>query len=148
MRTTAIVPEPADGSFDPIRMLRTVIVHLVSRTDWLSADPSSAYRPESLDVEGFIHCCDPDQVARVVASWYPARSDLLALEIDPDRLDSPVIREDFYGHGDFPHIYGGIDKEAIVSIRPVRLDAHGDATLGEREPSTRVSRPEGTARTP
>src|SRR5437016_965330 len=68
------------------------IYHLVPPSTWNSLG-SAPYRAESLDSEGFIHCSNEDQVARVANRFYGDSVDLLVLGIDTDRLASPVRDE-------------------------------------------------------
>lgn len=100
------------------------VYHLVPRTVWERA-PAGPYRAASLETEGFIHCSNADQVARVANLFYAAAADLLALVIDAGRLTSP-LRDDDVGTGErFPHVYGPLDREAVLDVRPLRRDADG-----------------------
>jgi uncharacterized protein (DUF952 family) len=93
-----------------------MIFHLAARDEW---DDAESYRPDSLAEEGFIHCSTAGQLVGVANDLYAGRSDLLLLTIDPDALDAPVVYEDCYETGRlFPHLYGTLDSEAIVSVQP------------------------------
>ena len=109
-----------------------MIFHLAERDAWDSAD---TYRPASLTDEGFIHCSTAPQLIDVANSLYAGRTDLLLVTIEPDLLHAPVVFEDCYETGQrFPHIYGPIDPEAVVSVEPFPPDAAGrftwDTSLG------------------
>jgi uncharacterized protein (DUF952 family) len=93
-----------------------MIYHLVVPSDWQQA-PQGPYRPNSLATEGFAHCSNADQVEWVANSFFAEQPELLVLCLDADRLTAPVRDED-PGIGErFPHIYGAIDREAIVEER-------------------------------
>jgi uncharacterized protein (DUF952 family) len=91
------------------------IFHIVPRVKW--EQTTGPYRADSLASEGFIHCSNENQVARVANLFYADHDDLLVLCIDADRLNSAVRYED-PGVGElFPHVYGPIDREAIIEVR-------------------------------
>jgi uncharacterized protein (DUF952 family) len=93
------------------------IYHIVPRDTWERS--AGVYRADSLATEGFTHCSYRDQVAWVANQFYAAQGDLLVLCIDPDRLRSPV-RDEAPGTGErFPHVYGPIEREAVVEVRPL-----------------------------
>src|SRR5262245_29334741 len=95
------------------------IYHLVLRTNWEHA-PGEAYRADSLVGEGFIHCSRAEQVAKSANRFYATANDLLVLQIDPGRLRSP-LKEEPAGSGElFPHIYGPINRDAVVAARPMQ----------------------------
>ena len=99
------------------------IYHIVPRQVWEAA-ADGPYRAASLDGEGFIHCSNEDQVARVADLFFAAQADLLALEIDTARLGGTLRDEDVGGER-FPHVYGPIPREAVVEVRPLRRGAGG-----------------------
>jgi uncharacterized protein (DUF952 family) len=94
-----------------------VILHICQRGDW---GPGVALRPASLDTEGFVHCSDPGTVHLPANRLFAGRTDLVLLRIDPTRLTVPMRWEE----GDppdpagiwFPHVYGEINPEAVVSV--------------------------------
>jgi uncharacterized protein (DUF952 family) len=99
------------------------IYHIVPRHAWeQAADP---YRADSLATEGFIHCSNEDQVERVANQFYAGESDLAVLCIEVERLGSPVRDEDAGTGERFPHIYGPIEREAVVEVRSLRRGADG-----------------------
>ncbi len=101
-----------------------LIYHIVDKH---ALDPASAdeFRAESLVTEGFIHCSNRDQVARVANLFYADYAELLVLCIDKDRLTSPV-RDENPGTGElFPHVYGPINRDAIVEMGFLTRDSAG-----------------------
>ncbi|HEX2131898.1 MAG TPA: DUF952 domain-containing protein [Actinophytocola sp.] len=103
-----------------------MILHICRTGDWT---PGAAYRPESLDTVGFVHCADPGTVHLPADRLFRGQPDLLLLCVDPARLTVPVRWEE----GDppdpggvrFPHVYGPIDPEAVVSAHPFPPAADG-----------------------
>lgn len=122
---------------------RAMLYHIVPLADW-NADPGRPYAPASLAGEGFVHC-SPDEattLAVVNAFYRTARRPLLALLLDEERLTAtvqweepvpvapPGVSEDVR----FPHVFGPLDRDAVVRIMEVRWDEEGRAT-GLREAS-------------
>jgi uncharacterized protein (DUF952 family) len=100
------------------------IYHIVPRADWEKSH-DGPYRAESLDREGFIHCSNEDQVARVANLFYSGLKDLLVLCIDIGRLTSPIRDEDPGTGESFPHVYGPIECEAVVAVRQLQRSGDG-----------------------
>ena len=113
-----------------------IIYHLTSRDAWAAAQAAGEYEAPSLADEGFIHCSgDEEQTLRVVERLYAGASGLLVLDIDTERLSSEVKREISTRSGEmYPHVYGKIDLDAVVSVRYVTLDSDGRRTIS-REPA-------------
>lgn len=100
------------------------IYHLVPRPVWEGAT-DQPYRAASLDSEGFIHCSFADQVAGSANRFYAGEVDLFVLHIDPARLTSPW-REEASSSGEiFPHVYGPINRDAVVTAQPLARGADG-----------------------
>jgi uncharacterized protein (DUF952 family) len=103
------------------------ILHLVSLGDWSNAVTRGEYRPESLDVDGFVHFSTADQVAATAQRFYSEVSDLGLVLVDGEPLDvrfepaSDVVE----GGWDelFPHVYGTLDPSEVISVAPYRPEA-------------------------
>lgn len=103
----------------------SIIYHLAFRGDWEAGLAAGEYRAPSLADEGFIHASgDEEQMLRVAARLFAGRTDLLALDVDVDRLaeDSPLIREPARSGEIYPHVYGPIDPGAVVRVRSLIPD--------------------------
>ena len=101
-----------------------LIYHIVCASDWNANDPAP-YRAASLALEGFIHCSYGHQVARVANLYFAGETNPLVLSIDADRVYE-ILRDEDNGLGEcFPHIYGPVDRVAIVAVRELHRDAQG-----------------------
>lgn len=101
-----------------------MILHIATETDWAARRDN--YAPEGWESEGFVHCSDETQVVRTANGIFAGRRDLTLLEIDPERLSAELVWEDTSGAGEkFPHIYGPIEVEAVVSAMPFAADDDG-----------------------
>lgn len=94
-----------------------MILHVTSRQTWLAAQKEGAYHGDTLATEGFIHCCLPRQLEHVLRSYFQGRVDLVLLEIDEALVGAEIRWE---GELDrFPHIYGALNTDAVVSARTI-----------------------------
>ncbi len=93
--------------------------HLIPVELWTSADPSEPLRRASLDDEGFIHCTDGAEALIETANrhYRDDPSEFLALTIDLDALTSSWRYDD--PGKPYPHVYGPIDRAAILGTTPV-----------------------------
>lgn len=94
----------------------SLIYHIVPAADWAKQESQSNYRANSLQTEGFIHLSTKDQVAGTLSRYYQNIPDLLLLHVDTDKLVSDLRYELATNHDSFPHLYGPLNKEAIVQI--------------------------------
>ena len=103
--------EPAEPSEPAHR-----IYHITKLDAWQASLSEGAYRPPSLEQEGFIHASRPEQIAAVANNLFRARTGLVLVEIDAARV-KPEIRYERAKNGDaYPHIYGPINVDAIRRI--------------------------------
>ncbi len=95
-----------------------LIYHLVPVDDYQSQPANRPYRAAELEREGFIHCTRGDEQLVVVANRY-YRDDLrpvLVLVIDEEAVTSPVKDERAADGVKYPHIYGPLNRDAIISV--------------------------------
>ena len=102
---------------------RHVIYHIIDGGTWESFAGSARFGSASLETEGFVHCCEYHQLTAVAKAWFAGQEGLVVLAIDPVRVDVPVVWEDSYGAGEsFPHVYGTIPMDAVVSVGRLPAD--------------------------
>lgn len=94
------------------------IYHIVLPDDWAAFD-TEIYRARSLETEGFIHCSFSEQLNDVIRRYYGNRPEVVVLEIDTERLMSRVVNEPSTANEIYPHIYGPINRDAIVSAKNI-----------------------------
>jgi uncharacterized protein (DUF952 family) len=97
-----------------------VIYHILTESEWAMAQNNGKYEPESLEKEGFIHCCTEEHFEHMANFYFSGAKKLIALEIDPEKLK---VHVKFEGDADIkhPHVYGPINLDAI--IKDVRLES-------------------------
>jgi len=130
-----------DQPSDPFEM--QPVFHLVSASYYDRQPANQPYLSATFGQEGFIHCTsDIDTLLRVADAFFAELEEtLLMLEIDPAGLSAPLKYEPaipptqtgstgepaFTPDPDqlFPHIYGPLDRQAIVRIFALRRDPSG-----------------------
>jgi uncharacterized protein (DUF952 family) len=99
-----------------------LIYHIVLPEAWAAFD-TDLYRAPSLETEGFIHCSFPNQLNGVIERYYAGTERIVLLEIETEKLMSRVLNEPSTGNEIYPHIYGPINRDAIVAAEHRTLDA-------------------------
>ena len=99
------------------------LLHVATTADLERARRDGIYRCASLDAEGFIHCCERDQLAGVLARHFGGVDDLVLLSIDRAALDVEVRHEGADEGPRFPHVYGPVRLDAVLERTPLGLDS-------------------------
>ena len=99
----------------------SLIYHITTKSDWAQAQSNGSYEAPALKEEGFIHCCEAAQVEHIISKYYSEKTDLLKLVIDTEKLTSQLVFEWSPSLEEtFPHIYGPINLDAVVSAEEVK----------------------------
>jgi release factor glutamine methyltransferase len=101
-----------------------LIIHLCRRVEWQKSQEQGMYQGKFLKHEGFIHCSQPEQILEVANRFYPGISELVLLWMDPDKVASE-IRWDGADNSLFPHIYGPINLDAVISVTELKPEIDG-----------------------
>lgn len=96
--------------------MERIIYHIVSVATWAGQETATAYEADSLQTEGFIHLSRKEQVDGVLNRYYQHVPDLLLLHVDSTKLKNELRYEASTNDELFPHLYGPLNKEAIVEI--------------------------------
>ena len=92
-----------------------LIYHIVLSDAWAAFD-TGLYEARSLETEGFIHCSFAEQLDAVIERYYSGEERVVVLEIESDRLMSRMIKEPSTNSEIYPHVYGPINRDAIVRV--------------------------------
>ena len=129
----------------------SAIYHLVSATYYQHQPTTQPYRPATFAQEGFIHCTADLTILLQVANAYFAdlSEPLLVLVIDPRQLTASLKFEPPVSPSHttttptyataaetellFPHIYGPLNREAIVDSFALSRDLSGQWGLPQPE---------------
>lgn len=100
----------------------TPLLHMTTARQWRAATERGSYSAPSLVEAGFIHLSTVDQVQLPANALFPGRTDIVLLWIDTDLLVAPLRWEPGQpGDPDgmlFPHLYGPIEVEAVLTVTP------------------------------
>jgi len=117
-------------------MSAAYIRHIVPAPYFRALAASAPYLPREFDADGFIHCTrEPEALLHVANRHYRrAPGEFLVLIIDPAKVTAAVKFEPPHpppppgstlAHHLFPHIYGPLNRDAIVEIRLARRAPDG-----------------------
>jgi uncharacterized protein (DUF952 family) len=121
------------------------ILHLAPAKYFQAIPPDRPYLPIDYERERLVHCTQHAELLLQVANAFykDMAGDFVVLVIDEDRLGAPVKYEPaapvsggepIPGNATlFPHVYGPINRDAIVDVVGVRRDAQGAFTGYARE---------------
>jgi release factor glutamine methyltransferase len=101
-----------------------LLVHICQRKEWLSAQEQGIYISYSFNREGFIHCSQPQQILQVANTFYRGVSELVLCWIDPGKVTSE-IKWEVVDEAIFPHIYGPINLDSVISVTDFIPDEDG-----------------------
>jgi len=100
-----------------------LIYHICRREEW---DAPGDYRGSSQDIaDGFIHFSGADQVVASCAKHRAGQSGLVLLACDPKLMGPGLKWEPSRGGALFPHHYGVLPRNAVVSARDLPLGPDG-----------------------
>lgn len=101
------------------------IYHIVTTEIWENFKDEDFYEAESLQTEGFIHCSFANQLEGVLERYYKNVGKVLILEIETVKLTSKLVNEPSTNDEIYPHIYGEINRNAIVEVVEKSLVVRG-----------------------
>ncbi len=100
-------------------MDKTTIYHICTEASWEDQINSEVYIHPSLQDEGFIHCSEAHQIEGVLDRYFKSQKNLLQLTISPSKVKSKIQYDEAPNGEYFPHIYGPMNKEAIIEIKKI-----------------------------
>ncbi len=105
------------------------IHHIALDESWVAAQHANTYTESTLGRDlrdvGFIHCSRPEQLDEVFRHFYTGvKASLVLLVIETDLLTSPWQFDEVPGESSsFPHIYGPLNIDAVISAEPLKSSA-------------------------
>jgi uncharacterized protein (DUF952 family) len=103
------------------------IYHVALPEVWERFKTKPSYQPDSLTTEGFIHCSYQSQIEGVLDRYYSGVEKVLILTIDTDKLLSKLVKEPSTNNELFPHIYGRLNRNAVVDVEERILTETGNS---------------------
>ncbi|WP_420583344.1 DUF952 domain-containing protein [Reichenbachiella sp.] len=99
----------------------SISFHLATKTSWEEQEQSTLYTHPSLQEEGFIHTSYISELRTSYEKYFNPNDELVLLGIDLAKVEVEVKINDVKSRNAlFPHIYGRLNKSAIVFSRMVK----------------------------
>jgi uncharacterized protein (DUF952 family) len=96
-----------------------IIIHWMTRKNWEKEQPNYYIGEDSIKKDSFIHCSEPDTFYEVAPYYKDIDEASVILVIDTDKVISEIVWENPDDQGrNFPHIYGQLNKDAIIDVLP------------------------------
>ncbi len=102
-----------------------MIYHITLPTQLAKFNDKDYYEAESLHLESFIHCSTLAQLKATANRYYSNADEIVIFIISEDKLVSELKYEMAKIGEEFPHIYGPINKSAILEMRWFKAN-HGE----------------------
>ncbi|MER8748704.1 DUF952 domain-containing protein [Mesorhizobium sp. M1050] len=103
-----------------------IIYKITPRAPWREAETNGRFTGAPIDVaDGFIHFSTAAQVKETAARHFAGQTDLLLVAIDGASLGAALKYEVSRRGALFPHLYGPLDLNAVLWVRPLPLGADG-----------------------
>lgn len=90
---------------------------------WERFESGPEYVSEDFESEGFIHCSFESQLDAVLKRYYAHKDRVLLLQVEPDLLEPELRIEPSTNSELYPHIYGPINRNAIVAVEERFLES-------------------------
>ena len=104
-----------------------IILHCLKKEHYDTLNESKFYGKDKIKKDGFIHCSDLNTFVYVSPNFMIENSPLVLLLIDTEKVEAPLIWEDFDGNGIcYPHLYGELNMDSVVAVVPFLKDNLGN----------------------
>lgn len=113
-------------------MRPAIFYHIVTPGFWQQFAGLDYYEAPSLYTEGFIHASKGEQVEATLNRYYKNEQEVLLLKIEASML-VPELKYEVAPsvNQEFPHIYGRLNKDAIVEILPLAAAEGGGFAIAD-----------------
>lgn len=112
------------------------IYHITSRKLYQEASQTGIYTPATFEQDGFMHLSQKNQLLSVANNFYLGQTGLVCLVIDPEKVRAELKYEPPVHPGGkvveaidpedlFPHLYGALNTDAVVSVFDMTANASG-----------------------
>ncbi|HEX4768868.1 MAG TPA: DUF952 domain-containing protein [Lichenihabitans sp.] len=113
-------------------MTRRIIYKIVPASLWREAEARGRLDGAPVDLaDGFIHFSAADQVRETAARHFAGQADLRLVGVDAEALGSALRWEPSRGGALFPHLYGPLRLDAVLSVVDLALGPAGEHVFPE-----------------
>ncbi len=111
------------------------VYKILPRAEWIAAQDARSFDGSALDLRaGYIHLSTAGPGAGNARLHFPGREGLVLLKLAAAPLGERLKWEPSRGGQLFPHLYGALDPQHVVSAQPLELNADGWPDPGALEP--------------
>lgn len=104
----------------------TLIYKLLSQREWMGALGRGVFEGSAVDhVDGYIHFSTAAQLGETAAKHFRGRDDLVALEVEAERLGEALRWEPSRGGDLFPHLYADLPTAVVARVLLAPLGPDG-----------------------
>jgi uncharacterized protein (DUF952 family) len=96
--------------------MENIIFHITQKEWFEKWEEKDYYESLTYYEEGFIHLSQSHQVSGVLDRYFTGIPNLVKLHIDVAKLTYPLKYEESTDGELFPHLYGVLNKEAIIEV--------------------------------
>jgi uncharacterized protein (DUF952 family) len=115
--------------------IMTTIYKISPKQSWREAEAAGVFTGAPVDMaDGFIHFSAAHQVSETAAKHFQGQPDLVLAAIDAAKLGPALVWEPSRGGDLFPHLYGPLIMDAVLSVVDLPLDAEGAPLVPELIP--------------
>jgi uncharacterized protein (DUF952 family) len=102
---------------------------------WREAERQGTYRGSADDArDGFIHFSTASQVRGTAEKYFSGQKGLFLIAVDAAALGNSLQWEPARGGELFPHLYGELEFDAVISVIDLPLRSDGSHTIPELMP--------------
>lgn len=94
----------------------SIIYHIALIEEWEAQLKNEDYFPSAFLQAGFVHCSNKNQLEGVLKRYFKNTDNVYLVTIDTNKLVAELKLEQASNGDYFPHIYGKINKSAIVKF--------------------------------
>jgi uncharacterized protein (DUF952 family) len=97
-----------------------LIYKILPRPEWEAAMALGRFEGSAVDLkDGFIHFSAGDQWSETLRLHFAGQRDLVLVAVEADQLGEALRWEPSRGGALFPHLYGTLPTELVVSVVPL-----------------------------
>jgi uncharacterized protein (DUF952 family) len=100
----------------------SIIYHFAAIEEWEAQVKNEEYFPSAFLQEGFVHCSNRNQLEGVIKRYFKNIEKVYLITIDTKKLVAVLKIEQASNGNFFPHIYGKINKSAIVNFEKIIIN--------------------------
>jgi uncharacterized protein (DUF952 family) len=117
------------------RVIVPIIYKICPASAWREAERSGVYAGSADDArDGYIHFSTAAQVPATAAKYFTGQQGLFLIAVDAGALGEALRWEPARGGDLFPHLYGELDFDAVLSVTDLPLRADGSHVIPELAP--------------